>query len=164
MEKKEILESLRVDLTDEQLARDEEVRKHYAGVSSEEQLMESGEFEDPVPMAQGWALIRLVAGLKAKRIEKGISITRLGEMTGLTRAGISRLENNHISNPTLDTLFRYSLAVGALIDLRLQPLEELSSAAPASQVSSAPVPLTPEQEETDRLRRSMIRFRQHNGW
>ncbi len=47
----------------------------------------------------------------------GLSLTDLSERTGLTRAAISRLENGWNLNPTLETLFRYTEALG--VGLRL---------------------------------------------
>ena len=42
----------------------------------------------------------------------GLSLTDLSECTRLTRAAISRLENGWNLNPTLETLFRYTEALG----------------------------------------------------
>jgi len=47
----------------------------------------------------------------------GFSLTDLSERTGLRRAAISRSENAWNLNPNLETLFRYTEALG--VGLRL---------------------------------------------
>src|SRR5262249_38654285 len=55
----------------------------------------------------------------------GLSLTDLSERTGLTRAAISRLEKGWNLNPTLETLFRHTEALGVglkfVVDEPAQP-------------------------------------------
>jgi transcriptional regulator with XRE-family HTH domain len=50
--------------------------------------------------------------LRGVRERLGLSLTDLSERTGLTRASISRLENGWNLNSTLETLYRYTEALG----------------------------------------------------
>lgn len=63
------------------------------------------------------AVGRLCGQLRDHRIAAGLSLTDVSERSRLTRASISRLENGHTANPTMDTLFRYAEAIGYTIDL-----------------------------------------------
>jgi DNA-binding XRE family transcriptional regulator len=84
-------------------------------------LIDRGEIDEPVPHGQFVELLAVMAQLKRERERKGLSLTDLSEVSGLTRAAISRLENGWNSNPTLDTLFRYALALN--MDLKLTAQE-----------------------------------------
>jgi len=55
---------------------------------------------------------RLLEQLKMAREEKGLSLTKLTEMTGMDRSALSKLETGQRANPTVDTLVRYAEAVG----------------------------------------------------
>lgn len=58
------------------------------------------------------AIVNLISGLKAARIEKGLTLETVGEKSGIGKANVSRLENDRRPNPTWDTLARYAEAVG----------------------------------------------------
>jgi transcriptional regulator with XRE-family HTH domain len=70
-----------------------------------------------VPQAQYIELRTLMVRLREVRERMGLSLTELSERTGLTRAAISRLENGWNLNPTLETLYRYSEALGVVLKL-----------------------------------------------
>jgi len=57
-------------------------------------------------------LSRILDQLKAARESKGLSLADLTRLTGMDRSALSKLENGHRSNPTMDTLVRYAEAVG----------------------------------------------------
>jgi DNA-binding XRE family transcriptional regulator len=77
-----------------------------------DELIDQGEIDELVPQAQYIELRALMVRLRAVRERLGLSLTDLSERTGLTRAAISRLENGWNLNPTLETLFRYTEALG----------------------------------------------------
>ncbi|MGO9465587.1 MAG: helix-turn-helix domain-containing protein [Isosphaeraceae bacterium] len=88
-----------------------------------DELIDRGELDELVSQAQFIELRALTVRLRELRQEKGLSLTDLSERTGLTRAAISRLETGWNLNPTLETLFRYTEALG--VDLKLT-VEETS--------------------------------------
>jgi transcriptional regulator with XRE-family HTH domain len=65
-------------------------------------------------------LRELTVRLKQIRERQGLSLTDLSERSGMTRAAISKLENEWNLNPTLDTLFRYATALGAHVRLSIE--------------------------------------------
>ena len=54
----------------------------------------------------------------------------MAERAGLTRAMVSKLENGHNPNPTLDTLARYAQAMDMELKLSAEPIlpDEMLSA------------------------------------
>jgi len=54
----------------------------------------------------------LVTQLKAARVEKGLSLADLTDLTGMDASALSKLETGQRPNPTLETLVRYAEAVG----------------------------------------------------
>jgi predicted transcriptional regulator len=82
-----------------------------------DELIDRGELDELVSQAQFIELRALGARLRALREKAGLSLTDFSERSGLTRAQISRFENGWNLNPTLETLFRYSEALG--VDLKL---------------------------------------------
>lgn len=87
-----------------------------------EELLARGDVRALVPAAQYFALGDLVSGLAIERERQGKSLADISGASGLTRAQISELENRRNNNPTLDTLFRYALALGKTIALTPGPL------------------------------------------
>jgi transcriptional regulator with XRE-family HTH domain len=55
-------------------------------------------------------VLEVVRLLHAKRIRAGISMNRLAEKSGLSRAMVSYVERG-MRNPTLDTLLRIAIAL-----------------------------------------------------
>jgi DNA-binding phage protein len=86
-----------------------------------DELIDRGELDELVPHEQFMELSLLTAELHRLRVERGLSLTDISERSGLTRAGISRLENGLNMNPTLDTLYRYTAAVGAHLSFTVTP-------------------------------------------
>ena len=64
-------------------------------------------------MSGGATCMRLK--LADKRKERGMTINELAEEAGLRRSTISRIENGE-SNPTLETLYKITTALGITID------------------------------------------------
>lgn len=63
----------------------------------------------------------LIVALKKARLRKGLSLSEVGERSGIGKANLSRLENDQSPNPTLDTLMRYAEAVG--VEMRVSLAE-----------------------------------------
>ena len=57
-------------------------------------------------------LQELLRQLKAAREAKGLSLADMTELTGMDRSALSKLESGQRANPTVETLLRYSEAVG----------------------------------------------------
>ena len=77
-----------------------------------DELIDRGEIDELVPQTQYIELRTLMVRLRETRERMGLSLTDVSERTGLTRAAISRLENGWNLNPTLETLYRYTEALG----------------------------------------------------
>ena len=57
--------------------------------------------------------------LKSERIQQGLSLADIQQRTGIEKPNLSRLENDSLANPTIDTLCRYAEAVGKEIVITL---------------------------------------------
>jgi DNA-binding XRE family transcriptional regulator len=90
-----------------------------------EQMIEAGWIKEGEGTVTGalFALMDLMKTLKERRASLGLSLTDVSERSGLTRQAISKLENGHTINPTLETLFRYSMALDALVTLGVEDME-----------------------------------------
>jgi len=66
-------------------------------------------------------LQRTLQTLKAKRQERGLSLTDVQRLSGIDRARLSRLESDPHANPTIDTLSRIAHALG--VQLRVAVVE-----------------------------------------
>lgn len=112
-----------------QIERDrvEEVRPLEVGPGTggpgPDRLVAAGEIDETVPQGMFLELMNLIARLKARREAKGLSLTAISRRSGLTRQAISRLENGWNNNPTLETLYRYGLALDAGVTLGFEEIE-----------------------------------------
>lgn len=61
-----------------------------------------------------------LAELKEERQRQGLSLEDLRKRTGMSRAAISRLENEERPNPTLGTLVRLASAMGVQLTLGIK--------------------------------------------
>jgi len=62
----------------------------------------------------------LVADLVAARTAAGMSQEDVAARMGTTRSVVSRLESGAHTHPTLRTIEKYAVAVGALIEIRVR--------------------------------------------
>jgi DNA-binding XRE family transcriptional regulator len=53
-----------------------------------------------------------VEDMKRTRETAGLTLAEVSQRCGIDQPALSRLENGHNKNPTLDTLWRYAAAVG----------------------------------------------------
>jgi len=60
---------------------------------------------------------QVLRALRAARLRAGLTQAQVDDLTGIGRANLSRLENMHLDNPTLDTILRYAQAVGLKVTL-----------------------------------------------
>jgi DNA-binding XRE family transcriptional regulator len=79
---------------------------------SPEELIASGEGANFDVHGEYRQLRPLVDGLKRTREAAGLTLAQVARRCGIDQPALSRLENGHNKNPTLDTLWRYAAAVG----------------------------------------------------
>ncbi len=65
-------------------------------------------------------LVKTACLLAAAREQRGISLSRLAELTGMTRQALSRIERGENKNPTFSTLQRIAAALGKQVIIKLQ--------------------------------------------
>ena len=69
----------------------------------------------------------LLRHLKASREAAGLTLAAVSARCGIDQPALSRLENGHNENPTLDTIWRYAAAVGKRLVL---PTEDIHDTRP----------------------------------
>ena len=80
-----------------------------------EELAASGEYSEPMSQGEFWDIRRTMEKLKLLRVSSGLSLADMTAQTGIDRAALSRLENGVAVNPTINTLYRYTAAMGKKI-------------------------------------------------
>ncbi len=63
-------------------------------------------------------------GLKRVREAAGLTLAEVSRRCGIDQPALSRLENGHNQNPTLDTLWRYAAAVGRRLVLTTEAIRD----------------------------------------
>jgi DNA-binding XRE family transcriptional regulator len=86
-------------------------------------LSSDGTGEEVVSQGMWMALINLIAPLKERREKMGLTIAEVARRARLTVVTVSRLENLHNRNPSFDTVFRYAMALDALVTLGFEAIE-----------------------------------------
>ena len=86
-------------------------------------LPPDGEGDEVVTQGMLMTLMNLARSLKQRRESMGLTIGEVARRSRLTPVTISRLENLHNRNPSLDTLFRHAMATDALVTLGLEEIE-----------------------------------------
>src|SRR5438445_13158257 len=71
----------------------------------------------------------LLRDLKASREAAGLTLADLSARCGIDQPALSRLENGHTPNPTLDTLWRYAAAVGKRLVMSAEDIQDTRPAA-----------------------------------
>jgi len=72
---------------------------------------------------------QLLRELKRLREARGLTQAQVDERSGIGRANVSRLENAHLENPSLETILRYAQAVGAELLIAVKPRKSPKDAA-----------------------------------
>lgn len=118
-------ESRKIERTPEDRARLQAIREKFQREKpSLKRLVESGDAPPPMPLGTYLDIQVLLNRLKKEREAAGLSLADVAERTGMDRAAISRLENGHTPNPTVDTLLRYTAALGKSIVWSIVPTNE----------------------------------------
>jgi transcriptional regulator with XRE-family HTH domain len=65
-----------------------------------------------------------VEGVKRAREAAGLTLVEVSRRCGIDPPALSRLENGHNTNPTLDTLWRYAAAVGRRLVLTTEAIRD----------------------------------------
>jgi DNA-binding XRE family transcriptional regulator len=108
----------KTDRTPEDVARIKAIREKFQKERpTVEQLLQNEDYGNPIPLGAYLETKELLHKLKQEREQAGLSLAEVAERTGMDKAAISRLENGHQDNPTVDTLSRYALAIGKQIIL-----------------------------------------------
>ncbi len=92
-------------------------RKKIAELSALAKTIDADEQDEIVAMgrkgfARRDAIRATIARLKAARLAKQMTLDDVAAVTGIGKPNLSRLENDRVPNPTIDTLLRISDAVG----------------------------------------------------
>ena len=86
-------------------------------------LIASGDLDEPVAQGTFLELSNLVAKLKARREILGLSLVDVAGRSGLSHHFLNRLENGWNNNPNLDSLYRYALALDIGVTLGMEEIE-----------------------------------------
>jgi DNA-binding XRE family transcriptional regulator len=99
--------------TAEDIARHKAIRERFQREKpSLEQLVASGEYNEPLPMGEYLSIRQAVFALKEAREAAGLSLAHVAARTGIDKAALSRIETGQNINPTISTLCRYAHALG----------------------------------------------------
>ena len=107
-----------MDLTEGQRAA---LKKADAEVESEkEQITRMARQAFAERKAFETELVKATCLLAAAREERGITLAKLAELTGMTRQALSRIERGENKNPTFSTLQRIAAALGKEVIIKMQ--------------------------------------------
>lgn len=102
-----------VEWTDEDRARHRAIREIFREWHpSPEELIASGEGANFELRGEYGQLRPFIEEIKRAREAAGLTLADVSHRCGIDQPALSRLENGHNKNPTLDTLWRYAAAVG----------------------------------------------------
>lgn len=107
--------------SEEDKARHKAIRERFKDKPSLEQLVASGEFNEPMPLGDYLNIRLAVAALKKARLAAGLSLAEVEERCGIGKGALSRIESGQHMNPTVSTLCRYAHALGMQWVWRLEP-------------------------------------------
>jgi len=62
--------------------------------------------------------------MKGAREAAGLTLAEVSRRCGIDQPALSRLENGHNKNPTLETLWRYAAAVGRRLVLSTEAIRD----------------------------------------
>jgi transcriptional regulator with XRE-family HTH domain len=111
--------------TPEDRERHRQIREKFQREKpSVEQLVDSGEYNPPIPQGVYLDSMRLLSLLRRAREQADLSLAELAERCGIDKAALSRLESGKQDNPTLQTVLRYLFALGKRLGWVLEDLPE----------------------------------------
>ncbi len=103
----------KVQWTPEDRARHAAIREKFRDWHpSPEELIATGEAVNFDLRGEYRPLRPLLEEMKRAREAAGLTLAEVSRRCGIDEPALSRLENGHNKNPTLDTLWRYTAAVG----------------------------------------------------
>jgi DNA-binding XRE family transcriptional regulator len=91
---------------------------------SPEELIASGEGASFDLRGEYHELRPFVEEIKRARELAGLTLAEVSRRCGIDQPALSRLENGHNKNPTLDTLWRYAAAVGRRLVLTTEAIRD----------------------------------------
>src|SRR5437763_463445 len=92
--------------------------------SSPEELIASGEGANFDLHGEFRQLRPFVEEMKRAREAAGLTLAEVSRRCGIDQPALSRLENGHNKNPTLDTLWRYAAALGRRLLLTTEGIRD----------------------------------------
>ncbi len=93
-------------------ARHKAIREEFENCPTQEDMEASGQYEGPIKNGAYFNVRVLIHELKQARRTARLTLAEVARLSGMDQASLSRLENGHQPNPTVDTLWRYARAVG----------------------------------------------------
>ena len=91
-------------------------------------LLATGDFDEPVSQGEYVALLQVMHRLKAVREGLGLSLADLAERSGIDKAALSRLETGRNPNPSLGTVNRVATALGKRVRLTIEDDDDRKTA------------------------------------
>jgi DNA-binding XRE family transcriptional regulator len=114
---------LHVQWTAKDRARHQAIRAQFRNWHpSPEELIATGEGVNFDLHGEYRQLRPFVEEMKRAREASGLTLAEVSRRSGIDQPALSRLENGHNKNPTLDTLWRYAAAVGRRLVLATEAI------------------------------------------
>lgn len=107
----------KIVLTPQQKAKLRGVPPEFRHCPTIDELLASGDYEEPVFNVQYFDLRRVMTTLRKAREAAGLSLADVAKRSDMDRAALNKLELGRSINPTLNTLYRYAAAVGFRLSL-----------------------------------------------
>jgi DNA-binding XRE family transcriptional regulator len=121
----------KVQWTAEDRARHQAIRDMFHDWHpSPEELIASGQGANFDLHGEYRELRPFVEGIKRAREAAGLTLAEVSQRCGIDQPALSRLENGHNKNPTLDTLWRYAAAVGKRLLLSAEDIRDTRPVPP----------------------------------
>ena len=115
----------KVQWTAEDRARHQAIRDMFRDWHpAPEELIASGVAADFDLHGEYHALRPFVEEIKRAREAAGLTLAEVSRRCGIDQPALSRLENGHNKNPTLDTLWRYAAAIGRRLVLTTEAIRD----------------------------------------
>jgi DNA-binding XRE family transcriptional regulator len=119
----------KVRWTAEDRARHQAIRNMFRNWHpSPEELIASGEAAKFDLHGEYRQLRPFIEEVKRAREAAGLTLADVSRRCGIDQPALSRLENGHNKNPTLDTLWRYAAAVGRRLILTTEAIRDTRQA------------------------------------
>jgi DNA-binding XRE family transcriptional regulator len=120
----------KVQWTAEDRARHAAIREKFRDWHpSPEELIASGEAVNFDLRGEYRPLRPLLEEMKCAREAAGLTLAEVSRRCGIDEPALSRLENGHNKNPTLDTLWRYAAALARRLVLTTEPIVDTRTAS-----------------------------------